>query len=82
MEITLTVQLSGQDAAAIAKVKHAQPDDMAEIKDYLNAYLDGAVEAAHLQLEQDADTKKAPVSQNTRHAAEPVVIRDTASALT
>ena len=46
MEITLTVDLSDEDAAAIAKVKHTQPDDVAEIKDYLTGHLEGAIEAA------------------------------------
>ena len=75
MEITLTVDLSDEDAAAIAKVKHTEPDDMAEIKDYLNGHLEGAFEAAHSQAEQDAGTKETPVPQDTPHAAEPAVIR-------
>jgi hypothetical protein len=56
MEITLTIQLSDQDAGAIAKVKHTAPDDVAEIEDHLKGYLEGAIEAAHSQAEQDADT--------------------------
>jgi hypothetical protein len=84
MEITLTVRLSDEDATAIAKVKHTQPDDVTEIKDYLSGYLEGAVEAAHSQAEQDTDparhaagtnTTQAHVPQDTRHAAEPAVIR-------
>ena len=55
MEITLTIDLSDEDAAAIAKVKHTEPDDVAEIEDHLNGYLEGAIEAAHSQAERDAD---------------------------
>jgi len=53
MEITLTVELSDEDAAAIAKVKHTEPDDVAELKDYLDGYLEHAVELAHSEAEED-----------------------------
>jgi len=53
MEITLTVDLSDEDAAAIAELKHTEPDDVAELKDYLDGYLEHAVELAHSEAKED-----------------------------
>jgi hypothetical protein len=61
MEITLTVDLSDEDAAAIANVKHTQPDDVAELKDYLTGHLEGAIEAARFNTHGDVAVGAAPV---------------------
>lgn len=49
MKIELTVALDDEDVAAIAAVKHTTPDDVAEIEDYLNGYLEHAIEEAHAE---------------------------------
>jgi AICAR transformylase/IMP cyclohydrolase PurH len=66
MQITLTVDLTDDDAAAIANVKHTQPDDVAEIKDYLTGYLEGAIEAAQSDAHGDVAVGVAPVAVGAR----------------
>ena len=62
MEITLTVDLSDEDAAAIAKVKHTEPDDVAEIKDYLDGYVERASRLARSEAEEDVAPSVPPVA--------------------
>jgi hypothetical protein len=65
MKITLTVDLADEDAAAIAKVKDTQPDNIAEIKDYLHGYLESAIEAAQADGPQDDAGPVAPAAGRT-----------------
>lgn len=64
MQITFTVDLADEDAAAIAKVKHTQADDVAEIKDYLHGYLEGAIEAAQSEAQGDVVAGVPPVADS------------------
>ena len=65
MQITLTAELTDEDAAAIAKVKHTEPDDVAELKDYLDGYLEHAVELAHSEAEDDVAASVPQVADST-----------------
>jgi hypothetical protein len=64
MDITLTVDLSDEDAAAIAKVKHTEPNDVAEVKDYLDGYVEHAVELARSEAEEDVAASVPPVADS------------------
>lgn len=65
MKLTLTVDLADEDAAAIATVKHTRPDNIAEIEDYLQGYLESAIEAAQADGQQDAAGPVAPAADRT-----------------
>jgi hypothetical protein len=62
MQITLTIDLTDEDSAAIANVKHTQPDNAAEIKDYLTGHLEGAIEAARFNTHGDVAVRALPVA--------------------
>jgi AICAR transformylase/IMP cyclohydrolase PurH len=74
MQITLTVDLTDDDAASIANVKHTQPDDVAEINDYLTGYLEGAIEAAQSDAHGDVAVGVAPVAVGALMLTETQVI--------
>jgi hypothetical protein len=65
MEIRLTVDLSDEDAAAIAKVKHTEPDDVAELEDYLDGYVEHAVELAHSEADGEVAASVTQVADST-----------------
>jgi len=65
MEITLTVDLSDEDAAAIAKLKHTEPDDVAELKDYLDGYLEHAVGLARSEADGEVAASVPQVADST-----------------
>jgi hypothetical protein len=64
MQITLTAELTDEDAAAIAKVKHTEPDDVAELRDYLDGYVERAVELARSEAEEDVAARVPPVADS------------------